>query len=201
MEGEMIIQFLTDYGYMIMFVLMVPFQPIVTLIGAFMASQGIFNVFVVFCVSIFGSLVGDTLLYMIGRKWGMRFVQRFGRYVGVTQQRVLRMEDAFLAHGAKIVIGVKSTTGLCWVTFIAAGILRMRFRNFLLYTLIGGVIWSGGLTIVGYFFGYMYAQIVDYISYAGWIVFGAMTAVVVLWYVYKRMRTPRFLKKLYFFRR
>ncbi|PID51977.1 MAG: hypothetical protein CR972_04235 [Candidatus Moraniibacteriota bacterium] len=194
MEGEMIIQFLIEYGYIIMIPLMMAFGPIVTLVAAFMSSWGVFNVYVVFFVSLVSGMIGDIVLYYIGKKWGMRFVTSVGKYFGVTEKMVLRMENAFLLHGGKIIIAVKSTTGLCWVTFVAAGIVKMSFWRFFFYTIIGGIVWSGGLTIAGYFFGYMYNQIVEYISWAGWIIMMLMLFLGVLWTIYERKRKKSILQ-------
>lgn len=194
MEGEAIIQFLSAYGYIIMIPLMMAIGPIVTIVASFMASWGVFNVWVVFLVSLIAGMIGDVILYCVGRKWGMQFVNRIGKYFGITEQLVLRMENAFLCHGGKIIIGVKSTTGLCWVTFVAAGIVKMSFWRFLFYTFIGGIIWSGGLTIAGYFFGYMYNQIADYISWAGWIVLTLAFLSGLLWFFGEKRRKQRILQ-------
>ena len=196
MEGEMIIQFLFDYGYVIMIPLMMAIGPIVTLVAAFMSSWGVFNVSVIFFASLVAGMIGDIALYGIGRRWGMQFVSRFGKYFGITERAVFRMENAFLCHGGKIIIGVKSTTGLCWVTFIAAGIVKMSFLRFLFYTLIGGIVWSGGLTIAGYFFGYMYNQIAKYISWAGWIVLFLVLLSALLWFFSERKRKQKILKNI-----
>lgn len=171
MEGEVIIQFLSDYGYWILLPLMIMEGPIVTLIAAFMASVGVFDVWIVLILSVAGDLIGDVIFYGIGRRWGMPFVDRYGKYFGISHKIVFRMEKFFIRHGGKTIFLVKSTTGLCWATFIAAGIIKMLFRKFLFYSLIGGLVWSGALVAVGYFFGYLYEQIAQYIEYAGWIIF------------------------------
>lgn len=167
----MIIQFLSDYGYWILLPLMIMEGPIVTLIAAFMASVGVFDVWIVLILSVAGDLIGDVIFYGIGRRWGMPFVDRYGKYFGISHKIVFRMEKFFIRHGGKTIFLVKSTTGLCWATFIAAGIIKMLFRKFLFYSLIGGLVWSGALVAVGYFFGYLYEQIAQYIEYAGWIIF------------------------------
>lgn len=194
MESEMIIQFLMSFGYIIMFPFMIAFGPIVTIIAAFMSSWGVFNIYWVFAISLFAGMIGDVALYFVGRKWGLPFVDHIGKYIGITQQSVIKMENAFMCHGGKIIIAVKSTTGLCWVTFIAAGMVKMPFWRFFFYTAIGGLIWSGGLTIVGYFFGYMYNRIVEYLSWAGWIVLGVAGVAFFLWYVYEKRRKKRILQ-------
>ncbi|MEA3323343.1 MAG: DedA family protein, partial [Patescibacteria group bacterium] len=194
--GELVIQFLTNYGYIIMIPLMMVIGPIVSIVAAFMASMGIFNVYIVFVISFVAGMIGDILLYGAGRKWGMRAVHRINGRFGVTENSVLKMEKAFEAHGGKLIIAVKSTTGLCWVTFIAAGIVKMPFWRFVMYTIIGGFVWSGFLVIVGYFFGYMYKQIVQYISFAGWILAALLIAALVAWYKHDKRKSQKILQNM-----
>lgn len=189
MDGQTIIQFLTDYGYWITLPLMIIEGPIVTIVATFMATQGIFNVWVVLVLSIIGDIAGDVLLYWMGRIWGMTFVQKIGKYMGITEKLVLKMEHFFERHGGKTVFSVKSTTGLCWATWVAAGIVKMNFGRFVWYSFLGGIVWSSFLVFMGYFFGELYEQIVEYIKFAGWIIFGIAALVIVVINVYKKKKS------------
>jgi membrane protein DedA with SNARE-associated domain len=173
MDGQTITQFLTDYGYWILLPLMIIEGPIVTLIAAFMASMGIFNIYVVFFLSVLGDMLGDIVFYGAGRWKGMIFVHKIGKHIGITEALVIKMEKFFVRHGGKTIVAVKSTTGLCWATFIAAGIVKMPFLKFVGYSFLGGIIWSAFLVFMGYFFGSLYEQIAEYINYAG-IVIGSI---------------------------
>ncbi|MCK4635771.1 MAG: DedA family protein [Candidatus Moranbacteria bacterium] len=186
MDGQVIIQFLTDYGYWIILPLMIIEGPIVTILAAFMASLGIFDITTVLLLSIVGDVVGDIMLYGVGRIWGMTFVRRVGKYMGITESLVLKMEKFFEKHGGKTIFSVKSTTGLCWATWVAAGIVKMKFWRFVWYSFLGGVVWSAFLVAMGYFFGEFYERIVEGIKFAGWIVFGIGVLVIVGMNVYKK---------------
>ena len=168
--GQHIFEFLKHYGYFAMLPLMIIEGPIATIISAMLASLGAFAWPVVLIFSIAGDMIGDVLLYGVGRKWGMGFVHGFGRYMGITESLVLRMEKYFAKHGGKTIFAVKSTTGLCWATFVAAGIVKMDFKKFVQYSLLGGVVWSGFLVGMGYFYGYLWREIKQYISWVGWII-------------------------------
>lgn len=194
MDGQLIIQFLSEYGYWIILPLMIIEGPIVTLIAAFMASLGVFNIYVIFLLSILGDVLGDVIFYWIGRKGGIHFVRRVGKYIGITEELVVKMEKFFASHGGKTIFAVKSTTGLCWATFIAAGIVKMPFRKFVGYSVLGGLVWSGFLVIMGYFFGYLYEQIVDYINYSGLIIGGLAAIFFVGLGLYKKYETKDMFK-------
>ncbi len=170
--GQQIFQFLVHYGYWVMLPLMIIEGPIATIFAATLAALGAFNVWIVLVFSIAGDTIGDVLLYGAGYKWGMGFVRNFGKYIGITEKLVLKMEKYFASHGGKTIFAVKSTTGLCWATFTAAGIVKMDFRKFLKYSILGGVVWSGFLVAMGYFYGYLWREISQYIDWIGWAIGG-----------------------------
>ena len=169
--------------------------PVATLMAAMLASLGAFNIFVVLIFSILGDAIGDVILYGLGYKFGMGFVRRVGKYIGITEKLVLRMEKYFSNHGGKTIFAVKSTTGLCWATFTAAGIVKMDFKKFLKYSILGGIIWSGFLVAMGYFYGYLWREIKDYIDWIGWIIFAVAVATFAVIAIYKNYQARKLLRE------
>jgi membrane protein DedA with SNARE-associated domain len=158
---------------------------VVTLLAAMMASLGAFNVWLVLVFSILGDLIGDVIFYSLGYFYGLRFVRGFGKYIGITENLVARMEKYFGRHGGKTIFAVKSTTGLCWATFVAAGIVKMDFKKFIKYSFYGGIIWSSFLVAMGYFYGYLWREIRNDIKYIGWIIFGVAIITFAIVNIYK----------------
>lgn len=194
--GQYIFEFLKHYGYWGMLPIMIVEGPIVTIFAATMASLGAFSWPIVLVFSIAGDMIGDMLLYGAGRKWGMGFVRGFGRYMGITEKLVLKMENYFAQHGGKTIFAVKSMTGLCWATFVAAGIAKMNFKKFVQYSFLGGVVWSGFLVAMGYFYGYLWREIKQYISWAGWIILAvAIVSFVIITLYKKRQSEELFIEK------
>jgi membrane protein DedA with SNARE-associated domain len=193
--GQQIFEFLRHYGYWMMLPLMILEGPVVTIMAAMLASLGAFNVLIVLIFSILGDIVGDIILYGLGYHYGMRFVRRVGKYIGITEKLVLRMEGYFARHGGKTIFAVKSTTGLCWATFVAAGIVKMDFKKFVRYSLLGGIIWSGFLVIMGYFYGYLWKEIRDSIQWIGWAVVGLAIVSFFVITVYKKREAKKMLKE------
>jgi len=188
-------QQLPYWGYPIMFLLMVTEGTVITVVSAFLASLGFFDIFIVFLLSLIGDIVSDIVIYFIGYFGGRRclnFVDRKFRYNGSV---VVKMEKAFREKGAKIIFFVKSTTGLCFVTFILAGASKMKFRKFLMFSFLGGIFWSLLLVILGYFFGYAAEQISQYVKYAGFIVFGIAVLTVILLILIGKWQAKKFIRK------
>jgi len=191
LTGQQIFEFLSSYGYWIIFPLMFIEGPMTTVIAAILASLGAFNVWVVLMMSIVGDVLGDIGLYGIGKKWGFSFVRKIGKYIGVTEKRVLKMEKFFDKHGGKTIFMAKSTTGLCFVTFVAAGIAKMNFGKFIKYSILGGFVWSGFLVTMGYFYGYLWREIGKYIEWAGWLVMGLALLTFILVNLIKSQKTKK----------
>ena len=159
------------WGYPAMLLFMTVEGPIVTMIAAFLSSLGYFNVFAVFGLSVLGDVLGDMVLYSIGYFGGQRALLRAEKILKIKESIVEKIQEKFRTSGAKIIFYVKATTGLCYITFILAGTARMQLTKFVKYSILGGLVWSSFLVIVGYFFGYAAERISQYIKYAGIIIF------------------------------
>lgn len=192
--GQHIFEFLKHYGYWAMLPLMIIEGPVVTIIAAMLASLGAFAWPMVLLFSILGDMIGDILLYGAGRKWGIGFTRGFGKYMGITESLVLKMEKYFENHGGKTIFAVKSTTGLCWATFVAAGVVKMDFKKFLQNSFLGGVVWSGSLVAMGYFYGFLWRDLKQYISWIGWIIFAVAIISFVLITLYKKKKSEKFVE-------
>lgn len=176
-----IVFLLKTYGYYVMVPLMFIEGPITTMISSTLASVGVFNIGFVFAASFLVDLASDIFLYYIGFKYGMNFVRKFGKYIGINEGLVKQIAHYLEKHGGKIIIIVKATTGLCQVTWVAAGTVKYNFKKFFLYTLFGGLLWTTFIVIMGHFYGYLWKEIVGYIQNAGLVVIllGAITIITI----------------------
>jgi len=181
-------------GYPLMLIVMIVEGPIITILAAFAASLGFFNIFIVLILSILGDIIGDMILYTIGYFGGNRALAKAEKILKIKPAIVAKLESLFRTHGKKTIFAVKSTTGLCWITFIAAGTMQMKFKDFITASFLGGIIWSGFLVIMGYFFGYAFREIGDYIKYAGLIIFFFAVIFYITLTLYKRYQSKRILQ-------
>ena len=186
-----ILSYVRTIGYPTMLLIMIVEGPIMTVLAAFMASFGIFNVFFVFLLSIFGDMAGDIILYYIGYVGGSRTLEKAEALLKIKPERIEKIKKLFAHHGKKTIFLVKSTTGLCWITFIAAGTVKMRLKEFMQASFLGGIVWSSFLVISGYFFGYAYERINEYIKYASILIFVSAVIFYVILTIYKRYVTKK----------
>lgn len=178
---DTIIQWLIHYRYFLLFPAAVIEGPIVTILAGFLASLDYFNLIVAYIIVVLADNVGDSLYYIIGRWGGRRFIDGWGRYLGISPERVVKIENHFENHPGKTLIIGKLTQVASFPTLVASGIANMPFKKFLWYTAIATMIKSFLLLVIGYFFGTAYATIDKYLNYG---TEGATIAVVALILIY-----------------
>jgi membrane protein DedA with SNARE-associated domain len=188
--SQEIIRLIHLWGYPLMFFLMIVEGPFATMIAAFLASQGFFNIGVVFLLSV----AGDVVLYYIGWVGGLKIIEKAQKFLKIKDQVIDKLKNRFHQNSERLVFLVKSTTGLSYITFITAGALRMKFSLFIKNSILGGLVWSAMLVILGYFFGYAAEQISQYIKYAGFAVFGMAIIAVFVIAVIKSRESSEILK-------
>ena len=159
--------FLRHYGYFAMLPLMIVEGAVATVGAAVLASLGIFSWPIVLFFSILGDLIGNVILYAIGYHWGMGFASGWGRHFGLSEKRIIKMEKYFQKNGGKTLFVVKSMAGSYVLAFITAGIVKMDFKKFFKYALLGAIVWSSFLVTMGYFYGHLWQNIQYYVSWTG----------------------------------
>jgi membrane protein DedA with SNARE-associated domain len=188
------LQILPYWGYPLMFVFMTLEGPFATMISAFLASQGYFNVGIVFLLSVAGDVAGDIVLYYIGYFGGPHIIPKVQKFLKLKDSTIEKLKDKFHRNSERLIFYVKTTTGLSYITFTLAGALRMRFYLFIKNSILGGFVWSLLIVALGYFFGYAAERISKYIKYAGIAIFAAAVIAVIVIGVIKKRESEEILK-------
>lgn len=116
------------------------------------AAAGELNVHLVFALLAAAAFLGNTVNYSIGRWLGPRlFADRRSRFLNPTHLE--RAHAFYERHGGKAVVISRFLPIIRTYVPFVAGMARMSPRDFLAYNAVGAVLWTGGLTYAGYFFG------------------------------------------------
>jgi membrane protein DedA with SNARE-associated domain len=111
---------------------------------------------------IVGVIIGDSFLYLIGRRWGKKLVERpFVRKHILTPERLQKITDNFHDYGIRILLFARLTPGIRMPIFLTAGITKLPLARFVLAD---GIYAIPGVSIL---FGLGYAftdRIVDLIE-------------------------------------
>ena len=150
-----------NYGYIFLLMLLestvipVPSELVVAP-AAYHAANGNLNVWLVILFSTLGAAIGASINYLAGYYLGRPIIYKFanskwGRACLLTQNKVEKSEKYFDTHGMVATITGRLVTGIRHLISIPAGLAKMSYWKFLLYTIIGAAIWHSILAALGYY--------------------------------------------------
>ena len=100
-----------------------------------------------------GSVAGADIGYFLGYKGGRPFVERFGSVFHIRPEHIARSEMFFARQGDKAILIARFILGLRTWGSMLAGMSRMPFWRFQLFSAIGGLAWATLIGIAGYLLG------------------------------------------------
>ncbi len=154
---------IASYGYAALFAAAVLEGPIATVIGAFLASQGLLEPSGVYATVVLGDLAGDLLYYWAGR-FGSQPGRRWRSRLSLGRRRHLEALQAHLhRHAGKTLLFGKLTHAAGFLVLIAAGAAQVPLPRFLGYNLLGTLLKSAAFVLLGYFAGAAYHRIDTYL--------------------------------------
>ena len=186
---DSVLHIIESHGLLFLFLTAVIEGPIATVIGAYVASLGLINIFAVYSVVVLADLVGDTICYLLGRFGHAVILKRWGSRFGFDQMRLSMLEEHFRLSGGKTLLIGKLTHSAGFMILLAAGASKMPFGTFILYNFIGTIPKSLFFLVIGYTLGYAYKDIDVYISEASFGILIVAAAAAFYYFVHKR-RTP-----------
>lgn len=122
--------------------------------GAF-AAMGAFSIGILLIGFFVAAVIGDTVNYHIGHKVGTSIPPNSFLGKVINQEKMEKAEDFFNKHGGKTIVIARFMPFIRTFAPFVAGASRMNYRYFLLYNVVGAVLWVGICTMAGYFFGNM----------------------------------------------
>lgn len=100
-----------------------------------------------------GGTLGSIGSYYLGSKGGRPFLRKYGHYIGVSDRNLAIADRWFDRYGEATVFFTRLMPIIRTFISLPAGIARMNFRKFVIYTFLGSLPWSILLVYVGYALG------------------------------------------------
>jgi membrane protein DedA with SNARE-associated domain len=138
-----------------------PSEIIMTFSG-FLVSQGTFNMTPVTLAGASGNLIGSWLAYGMGRFGGRRFLENYGKYFLISHEEIKKADQWFLRFGDFTVFATRLLPVIRTFISLPAGISKMNFFKFSVYTFIGSIPWCFGLAYAGKQLGAHWNQLGPY---------------------------------------
>lgn len=182
---EQLEEFARTYGYWaVLFGIMLenlgiplPGESIV-LVGGFLAGRGDLGFWQVLACVILGGVVGNTFGYWVGVYGGWPLVLRVSRWFRIDEQKLLDIKQRFSLNAARAVFFGRFITLLRIFAGPLAGIVEMPFAQFMLYNVLGALLWSSVMVSGAYFAGQWVdlTQLIKWVSQFSVVVLGAIAA-------------------------
>jgi len=192
---DILIRYFNIYGIFIVFTilllenlfllgLVIPGETVL-LIAAAASAQGDLSIYTVAVTAIVAAIIGNIVGYFIGRKGGRPLIEKYGRRF-VPEERIEAAEKYFDEHGTKTVFIGRFAAGVRTFVPLLAGAAKMSFPKFLGYTIAAVILWTIGVSVIGFFFGQNLDLITDILSDFGLVVLAII--IVFILYILRRKR-------------
>jgi len=185
---------LSHYGYAGLFLLLVlgivglpiPDETLLVLSG-YLISKGRFHPAWAFLSGFCGSATGISVSYLIGRGFGYGFVQRYGRYVHLSAERIGHVNHWFHRIGHWLLTFGYYMPGIRHFTAFVAGMSKLEYRTFAAFAYPGAAMWVASFLTLGYFVGENWqAALTAVHRYMLLVTFAVLVIAVLVWWIRKR---------------
>jgi membrane protein DedA with SNARE-associated domain len=172
-------------------ILPVPSEAVMPFAGYLAAKQEMSFALALLC-GVLGSVIGALVNYYGAQLIGRPLIQRYGKYVLLSEKNLLRSERFFAEHGEVSTLIGRLFPVIRHLISIPAGLHRMPLPKFILYTAVGACVWCAILTYIGYFLGqhegvFRPEEIHRYVTWA-LLALIPLSLIVILAYVLRRKR-------------
>lgn len=195
-----IVETVGQLGYLGIFIMMFlessffPFPSEVVMIPAgYLAYKGEMNMYLVILFGILGSLVGAIFNYYFALKLGRRFLMRYGKYIFISEDTILKMEEFFNKHGHISTFFGRLIPVVRQYISLPAGLSRMNLFVFSVFTSLGAGIWVAILAFLGYFLGGNEELIKEYLHQ---IIIALLVLIVIFSYLYYKFTKRKNRRKI-----
>lgn len=168
-------------SYVLIFLIFIIEGPITNYVAAFAASLGIFNVFIILILAIMGNVIGDLILFFIGRIGKKAVIEKFTK--SLHQEKLQKIKNYLINKPLRAFTIIKITPATPAPGLILAGTLDIKIKKFIFYSLIISTFYSLFFVMLGYYSGTAFNLIFKYFNYGAYI-FGGVIILIIFSYLF-----------------
>jgi membrane-associated protein len=139
-----------ETGFIVMPLL--PGDSLLFAVGLLAATTGQLDVAIVIPLLILAALLGDNVNYFVGRRFS-EFIKSRDKILFLKREYITQTEEFYVKHGPKAVIIARFMPIIRTIAPFVAGAASMKYSRYILFCLIGAVLWVTSITMVGYLLG------------------------------------------------
>lgn len=130
--------------------------------AGFLASQGVFNITILCFVTFIAAVTGDNVGYSFGKTAGPKLFKKEDSLV-FNKKHIEKANKFYEKHGGKAIILARFIPVVRTFAPVIAGVGKMKYRKFLIFNVVGALMWAVGVTLLGYYLGKVIPDVDKYI--------------------------------------
>lgn len=194
MNIDAVLYYMEVYGYIIIFVSLffgivgipAPEESLLFLIGVLITQHQLS--FGMSLLSAFlGAFAGSLTAYACGKYIGAPFINKYGKYIGMTIERWRKVQTAYAKNVNKAILFGFFIVGIRQISPYIAGMTKVVIPKFLFLSLFGSLFWTVPYIAVGYYVGSAFDINPEYVPYLGLVFMIAFLLYIFFQFLKKRL--------------
>ncbi len=132
--------------------------------SGYLVSQGHFNFWLAVLAGTLGNFTGATILYSIGKYGGYPFLEKYGKWLHIDKQNIVKAERWFKKYGEVTIFVAQMMPVVRSFIAFPAGILKVSYKKYMLYSMSGIFLWCLLLVYIGNKLGENWENISGYMK-------------------------------------
>ena len=158
--------------------------------SGFLVSNGEMNLWAVTFAGAFGSLLGSILSYWLGMVGGRPLIEKYGKYILISRHDLDLADSWFAKRGEWAVFFGRILPIVRTFISFPAGIARMNFTRFVIYSFLGSIPWTLALTYIGLKMGENWENIKGYFQKFDYLILG-LIIIGLVWWIWRHLKNRR----------
>jgi membrane protein DedA with SNARE-associated domain len=152
-----------------------------------LVSSGRFTMLGVSLAGAFGCVVGSVIAYVAGYYGGRPFLEKYGKYILLSKKEIDSAERWTKKYGDTAIFVSRLLPVIRTFISLPAGIAKMSFIKFVIYTFLGSLPWCWALAYIGKLLGDNWNTLGKYFHQAD-LVIGIIILAGVVWFVWHKFK-------------
>lgn len=128
----------------------IPGEPLMSFMGYLSWKNSSHSLASSIAFAVIGTNLGSTFAYIIGLRYGENVLLKFGRYIHLTKENLDKTSTSFDKNKVMLLLFSRYMPGVRHVVPYLSGISRIKFSEFIIYNVIGSLIWCTSFIGLGY---------------------------------------------------
>lgn len=155
--------------------------------SGYLVLKGQFNLYFIGFYGALGCLLGSILAYFVGLYGGRPLIEKYGRYILISHKDLEKADLWFKKYGDLTVFFSRLLPVIRTYISFPAGVAKMKFGRFCLYTFLGSLPWTLGLAYLGLKLGERWESLREYFKKFD-ILIGIIIILGIFWYIRRHVR-------------